>query len=97
MLRDIAARLGQQIEETRLQVFVRENFPRQLQRTPGVFQDLHGLQAADLIEEPAATGVHEHEVALHLQQLEQADDFGLGNLTLRMPGNKLADVLGRPV
>ena len=47
----------------------------QLQHARGVGDDLHGLDAGDVVEEPAATGVHELRVALHLHQLERAHAF----------------------
>ena len=39
---------------------------RQLEHACSVGNDLHSLNARDVIEEPAATGVHELSVALHL-------------------------------
>ena len=44
----------------------------ELQHARGVGDDLHGLDAGDVVEEPAAAGVHELGVALHLHQLEGA-------------------------
>jgi len=38
-----------------------------------VAQDLYGLDAGDLVEEPAAGGVHEHAVALQLEQPARLD------------------------
>ena len=32
--------------------------------------DLNGFQAGELVEEPSATGVHEHRVTLHLKKFE---------------------------
>ena len=49
-----------------------EELPRELQNARGVGDDLHGLNAGDVVKEPAATGVHELGVALHLHQLECA-------------------------
>ena len=49
---------------------------RQLQHARGIGDDLHGLNAGDVVEEPAATGVHELGVALHLHQLKGAHLFG---------------------
>ena len=46
-----------------------EKFFRKLQDPAGVLEDLHPFDAGDLIEEPAATGVHEHRVALKFKKL----------------------------
>src|SRR5215469_16000962 len=40
------------------------------ERTSGVMNDLDGLDAREFVKEPAAAGVHEHGVALHLEQLQ---------------------------
>jgi hypothetical protein len=40
----------------------------QLQGPGGVLDDLLGFQAGDVGKKPAATGVHEQGVALHLQE-----------------------------
>ena len=53
-----------------------KNLRRELQYARGVGNDLHGLDAGDVVKEPAATGVHELSMALHLHQLERADAFG---------------------
>ena len=50
----------------------------QLQRARGVGDYLHGLDARDIVEEPAAAGVHELRVALHLHQLQSADPLRRG-------------------
>ena len=44
----------------------------------GVLQALDGLQAADLVEEPAARREHQHGVLLHLEQAK-----GIGRLAAR--------------
>ena len=46
---------------------------RQLRGPGRVLQVLHGLDAGDVREEPAAAGVHEHGVPLHLQQAQGLD------------------------
>ena len=50
-----------------------EEFGGELQDAAGVGDDLHGLDAGDLVEEPAATGVHELGVAFELEQFEGGD------------------------
>jgi hypothetical protein len=45
----------------------------QLQDARGVGDNLHGLNAGDIVKEPSAAGVHELRVALHLHELEGAD------------------------
>ncbi len=49
---------------------------RQLDHASCVVEDLHSLDSGDLAEEPAAARVHEHGVALGLEQLERAHDLG---------------------
>ena len=62
----------------------------ELQHAAGVGDDLDGLDAGDLIEEPAATGVHELGVAFELEQFEQGDAlFGredVGGVPVRRSG-----------
>ena len=48
-----------------------EELPRQLQHAAGVLDDLARLDAADVVEEPAAARVHELRVPLQLEQLER--------------------------
>src|SRR5438067_4145275 len=42
-----------------------------------ITQDLHGLQAGNIVEEPTTTREHQHRVALHLQQLQSPLSIGL--------------------
>ena len=42
----------------------------QTQSPSRVVDDLHGLDPRELVEEPAATGVHQHGVTLHLEKLQ---------------------------
>ena len=51
---------------------------RKLEHAGGVGDDLDGLNAGDVVKEPAATGVHELRVALHLHELEGADALVFG-------------------
>ena len=50
-----------------------EELGGELQHAAGVGDDLDGLDAGDLVEEPAATGVHELGVAFQLEQFKQGD------------------------
>jgi hypothetical protein len=50
---------------------------RELNDAPRIVKDLHGLDAGDVAEEPAAAREHQHRVALHLHQLEDGDDIGV--------------------
>ena len=47
----------------------------QLRDARGVVQHLHGLDAGDVVEEPAAAREHEHRIALHLEQAQHARDL----------------------
>jgi hypothetical protein len=63
----VARGLGQGLQETCPRDLGPERFP-QLERARRVTQDLHGLDPGEVVEEPAATRVHEHELVLHLEQ-----------------------------
>ncbi len=65
-----------------------EDLLRKLQHARGVGDDLHGLDAGDVVEEPAATGVHELGVALHLHQLEGAHALGFRERVRLMRGEE---------
>ena len=39
----------------------------------GVVKHLHGFEAGEFVEEPAAACVHQHRVALHFEKLQGAD------------------------
>ena len=54
---------------------VAEELGGELEDAAGVGDDLDGLDAGDLVEEPAAGGVHELGVALELHELEDAGAF----------------------
>ena len=75
-LRDVALRPRQRLEKRRLEIRVREELPRELEGPPGVLEDLAGLDAFDVVEEPAAARVHELRVPLHLEELQRADALG---------------------
>ena len=58
----------------------------ELKDAAGVGDDLDGLDAGDLVEEPAAAGVHELGVALQLQEFEDGDAL--------LGGERMGGVLG---
>ena len=53
-----------------------EELGGELEDAAGVGDDLDGLDAGDLVEEPAAGGVHELGVAFELEELEGGDALG---------------------
>ena len=55
-----------------------EELGGELEDAAGVGDDLHGLDAGDLVEEPAAAGVHELGVAFELEEFEGGDALGGG-------------------
>jgi hypothetical protein len=61
-----------------------EELLRELQHAAGVGDDLDGLNAGDVVEEPAAAGVHEHGVALELHEHERANAFLLVEFVKRV-------------
>ena len=81
-LGDVALAFGEDVEEAGLErgAGFAEELGGELEDAAGVGDDLHGLDAGDLVEEPAAAGVHELGVAFELEQFEGGDAFGLGEL-----------------
>src|SRR5260370_28614195 len=75
-MRQVAGSFFQHLYKMVVQRQTGEQFFTQLKPARGVPHDLHGLKAADFIEEPGATCVHEHEMALHLEQLENGEALG---------------------
>ena len=57
-----------------------EELGGELEDAAGVGDDLDGLDAGDLVEEPAAGGVHELGVALELDEFEGGDALGGGEV-----------------
>ena len=55
-----------------------EELGGELEDAAGVGDDLDGLDAGDLVEEPAAGGVHELGVAFELEEFEDGDALGCG-------------------
>jgi hypothetical protein len=82
---DVALGLGHHSEEARLRV-VAQNLPGQLDDPAGVLDDLDRLDAGDVVEEPAAARVHEHGVALKLEQLACSHLLLIAQLARRVPG-----------
>ena len=70
---------------------------RQLDDAPGVLDHLHRLDAGEFVEEPAATRVHQHRVALHFEQLPEPHALRLGQFPHRMVGQEARDALVRAV
>ncbi len=65
-----------------------------MQHARGVGDDLHGFNAGDVVEEPAAAGVHQLRVALHLHQLEGEHAFVGIEGALLVFEEEVADRLG---
>jgi hypothetical protein len=66
VLGQIALGFRQLFQELRFQPALTNLF-RQLDGAPGILDDLHRLDPRELIEEPAATGVHQQGMALELE------------------------------
>src|SRR5690606_14857899 len=71
-VRGVADGLLEALEEGLLEVFA-DGVGDELDGAGGVEDDLDGLDAGEVVEEPAAARVHEHGVALGLQEPEGAD------------------------
>ncbi len=70
---DVGLGFGEDAEELRFERFAgmaEELWLGELQHAARVGDDLHGFDAGDFVEEPAAGGVHQLRVALELHQLE---------------------------
>ena len=72
LVRDVASRVRELFQERLFEVEV-EGLLGELENTRGVLQDLGRLDARDIVEEPPAARVHEHRVALQLEQFEHAN------------------------
>ncbi len=72
VFRHVAFRAGEHVEKLRFEgsAFLTEELGGELQNTAGIGNDLHGLNAGDVVEEPATAGVHELGVAFELEELE---------------------------
>ena len=56
--------------------------------------DLHGLDAGDVVEEPAAGGVHELGVAFEFEEFEDGDAFGGCERACGVGGEEAIEVVG---
>jgi hypothetical protein len=74
---DIAASLSEELEELGFEIKVKE-IASELEGAAGVLDDLDGFDAGEFVEEPAATGVHEHGVALEFEEADGGDPVILG-------------------
>ena len=90
-LRQVARRQLERLDE--LLLAVAAEGPRKVDRPRRVVEALGRLQPADLVEEPAATGVHEHRVALHLEQPEHVADLGIVEVGVPVAAEEKADSL----
>src|SRR5947209_8977081 len=68
-----------------------------LNHAPGILNHLHSLDAGKLIEEPAATGVHEHGVALEFHQLPHQNLLRLVQIAHEMLSAKAFAHFGRAI
>ena len=76
---------------------VGEELVGELEDAAGVGDDLDGFDAGDVVEEPAAAGVHELGVALELEEFEDGDAFGGGELVGGVGGEEAVEVVGAAV
>ena len=76
MFGNIALGLRQRLQKAGFHV-IAQHFLRQLDRAAGILDYLHGLKTGELIEEPSATGVHEHQVALQFHELQGGHALGI--------------------
>ena len=74
ILRNIAFCLGELLHEFGLDLALKK-LAREMHDAARVLNHLNGLDTGDLIKKPAAAGVHQHRVPLHLQQLKRSDLF----------------------
>ena len=96
MLRNVAFRLAELFDKEALTLDA-EDLLGQLRGTAGILDHLHGFNPRELVEEPAATGVHQHGVALELHQLPDGDSFRFAQRPHRMLGRETLPAFRRPV
>src|ERR1044071_10234598 len=70
LFREIAPGRRQTVEKLIFQRIAEESL-RELNRATGELQDLHRLDAGDIIKKPTAARVHHNGMALHLKELER--------------------------
>ena len=64
---------------------------RQLQHAGRIGDDLHRLDAGDIVEEPAAAGVHQHRVPLQLHEIQGAHALLCAQRADAVPGEEGID------
>jgi hypothetical protein len=93
---DVAAGLGESIQERGFEIEVKE-IAGELEGAAGVLDDLDGFDAGDFVEEPAATGVHEHGVALEFEQTDGGDPFIRRERMMGMAMEEAPEIIGGTV
>src|SRR5258708_8982519 len=97
VLGNVALGQSQLFQEALLQG-VAEKFLGQLHHASGILDHLHRFDAREFVEEPAATGVHQHGVTLQFKQFPYNDAVGpLQVLAAEIARPKSFETLGRPV
>ena len=79
MLRNVAFRLAEPFDKSAFTLEA-EKLLRQLGGAAGILDHLHGFNARQLVEEPAATGIHQHGVALKFHKLPDGGFLGVVKL-----------------
>src|SRR5216683_3738295 len=87
-LGNIAFRRAEKVEE-RPGRNVKVEFVHEVEHPRRILHYLDGFEPGDFREEPSAAGIHEHRGALHLEQVEGAQGFGVAQTAPRMAGKKL--------
>ena len=95
VVRDVAPSRFQAAQEFLLAVFAEEP-PLSCTARPAMPQDVHCLRPGQFVEEPAAAGVHQHEMALRFEQ-ESAHLFFEGKVPHSMAGKKCVHIAGRTI
>jgi len=75
----------------------RKKLVGELDDATSVGDDLYGLDAGDVVEEPTAGGVHELGVALELEEFERGDAFRGGEGACGVRGEEAIEVVGGAV
>ena len=96
LLGQIAMRGSQQFDELVFHFLPRQPLIK-LHYAPRVLDDLLRLNARQIVEEPAATGVHQQGVALHFQQLPKQHLIRFGDRPQRTFGKEVGARFRRPV
>ena len=66
--------LMNRIQEAGFEIIIQQT-RSQLDGACGVLNDLDSFDSGNLVEEPATAGIHQHQVALQLEQLEASNGF----------------------